>query len=188
MTTRNKEVRRLGAEADSFVLEHSSERFTRGMRLQKAWEAIAPPRALDHTDNVVFSVKAKKPCILVYVDDSHWAAELGTQKELYRILIEKETGWEIDDLKFYVTRKTMFKKLFKKQKEKERQEQQGAKIKTAIPLNEAEDRYARELVSQIQNKQLQEGLYKAIKADFEWKKGSEGLKLPQKPPERPETT
>jgi hypothetical protein len=188
MVTENKTVRSLGMELNSFILKNSNERLARGIRLQTAWETIAPPRALDHTDNVVFSTKAKKPCVLVYVEDSHWAAELETQKELYRILLERETGWEIPDLKFYVTRKTMFKKFFGRQREKERQEQQRLKKKVAIPLDVNEDGYARKLVSSIEDEELRERLYRAIKADFEWKKGREGLKLSQKPPESPEST
>jgi hypothetical protein len=174
MDSRNKDTTKLGAEIDNFIKSNSSERFSRGIRLQKAWEAIASPQALKHTDNVVFSIKAKHPCVLVYVDNSHWAAELGTQKELHRLLLEKETGWEIDDLKFFVTRKAMFKKLFQKKKE----DQQSEAKATPLPLDENEDRYARELVSPIEDERLKKRLYKAIKTDLEWKKGNEGLKLP----------
>jgi hypothetical protein len=184
MEPRNKDTTKLSAEIDNFIKNNSSERFSRGMHLQKAWESVASTQALKHTDNVVFSIKTKHPCVLVYVDNSHWAAELGTQKELYRLLLEKETGWEIDDLKFFVTRKAMFKKLFQKKKE----EQQNETNITPLPLDEYEDRYTRELVSPIKDERLKKRLYKAMKTDFEWKKGSEGLKLPQKPSGSPEST
>jgi hypothetical protein len=189
MSQNKKQTVRLGEELSDFIKNNSSERFTRESRLQRAWETVASTRILDHTDSVVFSTKAKQPCVIVYVESSIWAAELEAQKELYRILLEKETKWTIDDLKFYVTRKVMFKKLFKKRNSEKTQEySKSKKEKTAVPLTEEEDRYARELVSSVQDKKLQDGLYKAIKADFEWKKGSEGLKLPQKPPESPEST
>jgi hypothetical protein len=184
MELRNKDTTKLGAEIDSFIKNNSSERFSRGMRLQKAWEAVASSQALKYTDNVVFSTKSKHPCVLVYVENSHWAAELGTQKELYRLLLEQETGWQIDDLKFFVTRKAVFKKLFQKKKDDQQDE-----VKTSpLPLDENEDRYARELVSHVKDERLKTKLYKAIKTDFEWKKGSDGLKLPQKPPGSPEST
>jgi hypothetical protein len=175
MEIKDKKIKKLSAELNSFIINNSNERFSQGIKLQEAWEAIASPQALEHTDNVVFLQKTNRLCVLIYVEDSRWAAELGMQRELYRILLEKKTGWEINELKFYVTRKAMFKKLFKKQKEKEQQKKTG---KTAAPLTEKEDGYARELVSPIKDKKLQESLYKAIKADFEWKKGNEGLKLP----------
>jgi hypothetical protein len=109
---------------------------------------------------------------------------LENQKELYRILLERETGWDITELKFLVTKKISLKKLFIKRKEGDR-EKKAKKVST--PLTESEDRYARELVSTIEDKELKERLYKAIKADFEWKKGRNALNLSQKPPESPET-
>jgi hypothetical protein len=184
MEPRNKDTTRLSTEINNFIKNNSSERFSRSMRLQKAWEVVASPQALKYTDNVVFSTKSKYPCVLVYVENSHWAAELGTQKELYRLLLEQETGWEISDLKFFVTRKVMFKKLFQKKKGDQQEEART----TPLPLDEDEDRYARELVSQIKDERLKTRLYKAVKTDFEWKKGSEGLKLPQKPSGSPEST
>jgi hypothetical protein len=189
MSSSRKKAVRLGDELSDFMKDNSNERFTRGTRLQRAWEAVASTRILEHTDSVVFSTKSKQPCVIVYVESSIWAAELEAQKELYRILLEKETNWKIDDLKFYVTRKVMFKKLFKKRNSEKAQEYpESKKKKIAVPLTKEEDGYARELVSSVQDKKLQDGLYKAIKADFEWKKGSEGLKLPQKPSESPEST
>jgi hypothetical protein len=189
MGSYKKRAVKLGEELSGFIKDNPNARFTRETRLQRAWEAVATTRILEHTDSVIFSVKSKQPCVVVYVESSIWAAELEAQKELYRLLLEKETGWSINDLKFYVTRKVMFKKLFKKRNiEREKEHTDDVKEKTAVSLTEEEDRYARELVSSIQDKELQNGLYKAIKADFEWKKGSEGLKLPQKPPESPEST
>jgi hypothetical protein len=173
--TRSGKATLLGTQINGFIAENSSERFSRGIRLQNAWEAIATPQALQHTDNVVFSVKAKEACVLVYVQDSHWAAELGMQKELYRLLLEKEYGQEIKDMKFLVTRKASFKKLFRK---KEREAKEGDAKKCAAPLTEEEDRYARELVSRIEDERLKRKLYKAIQADFEWKKGKGTLNLP----------
>jgi hypothetical protein len=189
MSPSRKKAIKLGEELSNFIKDNSNERFARDTRLQRAWEAVASSRILEHTDSVVFSTKSKQPCVIVYVESSIWAAELEAQKELYRILLEKETNWSIDDLKFYVTRKVMFKKLFKKRNNEKTQEHlRDKEEKTTVFLTEEEDRYARELASSLQDKKLQDGLYKAIKANFEWKKGSEGLKLPQKPPESPEST
>jgi hypothetical protein len=179
---RDKKSVKLYAKAGDFVQYHSVEGFSQGIRLQNAWETIATPQILAHTDNVVFTPK-KHSSILVYVENSHWAAELENQKELYRILLIKETGWDISDIKFLVTRKVSLKKLFTKRREREKSKKER---KVAIPLTEKEDRYARELVSVVKNEELKKRLYKAIKADFEWKKGKNALNLSQKPPESPE--
>jgi hypothetical protein len=189
MNQKGKKIIRLSSELEGFVKDSSNEQFSRASQLQRAWEELASPRILEHTDSVVFSTKTKQPRVLIYVDGSHWAAELESEKELYRILLERETGWEIHELKFLVTRKAMFKKLFKKREgQKHGGQNKEKQKKTAVPLSKTEDRYARELVSSVQDEELQKRLYKAMKADFEWKKGNEGLNLPQKPPHGPETT
>jgi hypothetical protein len=180
---RNEKAVRLSAQLGEFIQGHFDEEFSRGIRLQNAWETIAGPQVLLHTDNVVFSKKNKQG-ILIYVENSHWAADLSTQKELYRILLERETGWVIPDIEFLVTRKVSLKKFFKERKEKEKK---NSKKRIAIPLNKTEDGYTRELVATVKDKRLRERLYKAIKADFEWKKGRGKLKLSQKPPEGPES-
>jgi hypothetical protein len=180
---RDKKAVRLYVKAGDFIQAHSSKEFSRGIRLQTAWESIATPQVLTHTDNVVFAPK-KDSTVLVYVENSHWAAELENQKELYRILLERETDWHIDEIKFLITKKISLKKLFIKKNNEDNTE---GKRKIALPHTEKEDRYARELVSEIQDKELKERLYKAIKADFEWKKGRNALNLSQKPPESPET-
>lgn len=183
-TNRNEKAVKLSSQLGEFVQGRSNESFSRGLRLQSAWEAVAGPDVLLHTDNVVLSKKKNKPGVLIYVESSHWAADLGTQKELYRILLERETGWSIPELEFLVTRKVSLKKLFKERRE---WEVKGKLKKTAVPLSKSEDGYARELVTAVKNSELQERLYKAIKADFEWKKGNGSLKLSQKPPEGPES-
>jgi hypothetical protein len=183
MATFNKKTTKLSWEIGDYIKAKTKPSFSQGIELHTAWEKVASPPALEHTDNVVFSLRNKNKEILVYVDSSHWAAELGTQKELLRILMEKETGWQIETITFLVTRKASLRKIFQKQKEAK-----SANNDKSIPLTKSEDRYARELVAGIQNKELQNKVYKAMKADFEWKKGTEGLKLPQKPPESPEST
>jgi len=74
------------------------------------WEKVASPHFLEHTDNVVYSSKSKDNTILVYVDSAAYANELTMDKELYRILMEKETKKEIKDIKFLVSRKSALRK------------------------------------------------------------------------------
>ena len=184
MDTRNQKISRLSKETTGFINTHSKKGLSQAVRLQNAWEKIASSQALEHTDNITFSNRLNKSTLLVYVDSSHWAAELESQKELYRILIEKETGYRVADLKFLVTRKTAFKKAFIKWRETTT----SSKGKEgSVPLTDEEEGYARKMVSVIKSEKLREQLFKAMKADFEWKKGTEGLKLPENPPEGSET-
>ena len=184
MDSRNKKITSLNREIGTFLNTHSKKGLPQATQLQKAWEKAATPNALQHTDNITFSSKAKEPTVLVYVENSHWAAELEAQKELYRILLEKETGFSIPALQFLVTRKSFFKKTFMKDNRETKAKQQNEQESR---LTEDEIGYAREMVSKIQDKELKMKLYNAIKADFQWKKGTDGLKLPENPPESPET-
>ena len=181
---RNKKTTKLSWETNQYIIKNSKDGLSQVMQLHNAWEKIAPPAAMEVTDNITFSSKSKKTEVLVFVENSHWSAELGAQKELYRILMEQETGLKISDMRFPVTREAAFKKIFQRWKDKAA----TAKARErAIPLTREEDRYAREMVSGVKDKKLQNRLYIALKADLEWKKGREGLKLPENPPESPET-
>ena len=184
MDERNKRITKLNWETNRYINSNSKDGLSRVMQLQSAWEKIASPVALENTDNIVYSNKTKKPEILVYVDNSHWAAELESQKELYRILLEKELRQKVSDVKFLVTRKAAYKKIFKKWREKNTSTKSKER---AIPLTKEEDRHAREMVSVVKDEKLRNSLYKAMKADLEWKKGTEGSKTPENPPESPET-
>ena len=72
--------------------------------LQHAWEHIASPQVREHTDGIMFSKRDKDPVILIYVNDSSWAAELSMQKEFYRIRMEEELGKTVKEVRFIVSR------------------------------------------------------------------------------------
>ncbi|MDR2672320.1 MAG: DciA family protein [Coriobacteriales bacterium] len=78
--------------------------------LQIAWAAVAPAEILKHTDNVVYSKRAKNPEILIYVDDSAYAAELTMNGEVYRLKMQEQTGRAIAAITFRVSRTTAQRK------------------------------------------------------------------------------
>lgn len=80
------------------------------LNLLSLWKQIAPPRMLEHTDNVVYSTRSKETEVLVYVDTAVYATELTMDKELYRLRMQQELGKDISDIKFLVSRKTFLKK------------------------------------------------------------------------------
>jgi len=184
MDFRNKRITKLNKEITGFINANSKKGLSQAIFLQNAWEKIAPPKTLEYTDNIAFSHKTKQPEVLVYVESSHWAAELEAQKEWYRLLLEKETGLMIPDVKFLVTKKAAYKKMFIKKDEKNTEMKTS---ETALPLSEEEENDLLERVAQIKNQELREKLYFAAKADLEWKKGIDWLKLSENPPESPET-
>lgn len=82
----------------------------KSLNLLTCWQQVAPPRLLQHTDNVVYSTKSKDTEVLVYVDSAAYAAELSMDKELYRFRMQQETEKELSDIKFLVSRKTALRK------------------------------------------------------------------------------
>jgi len=184
MEERNKKITKLNWEINRYINSNTKDGLSQALQLQSAWEKIAPPVALENTDNIAYSTKTKKTEILVFVDNSHWAAELESQKELYRILMERELKKKVSDIRFLVTRKAAYKKAFKKWRERN----PATKPKErAVPLTKEEDRHARLMVSVVKDEKLRNVLYKAMKADLEWKKGTGGIKMSENPLESPET-
>ena len=103
----------LGDELDSYVGRIDSpiaEKGYKSYKLQNAWEHVAPREVREHTDTVLFDKHEKEPIILIYVDDSSWAAELNMQKEFYRIKMEDELAQPITEVKFRVSRITALRK------------------------------------------------------------------------------
>lgn len=82
----------------------------KSLNLLSCWQNIAPPRLLEHTDNVVYSTRSKETELLVYVDSSSYAAELSLDKELYRLSMQKELQKDIADIKFLVSKKAARRK------------------------------------------------------------------------------
>lgn len=78
--------------------------------LCEIWRKIASEHFQEHTDNVVYSTRSEKTEILVFTDDSSYAAELSMDKELYRLRMQGELGKEIADIKFLVSRKAAQRK------------------------------------------------------------------------------
>jgi len=110
---RQKKTVGLNEEVQDFLTAKLGEKQRAGLDLRCAWESIATPAALEHTDNVVFG-KRKAASILIYVDSSAWAAELSMQSEFYRQMMERQLDQPVSELTFLVSRITALRKEFKK--------------------------------------------------------------------------
>jgi hypothetical protein len=82
--------------------------------LRHVWRNIASEAALAHTDNVVYdkrsATKGRDCAIIVFTDDSSWAAELSMQKEHYRMMFEREMKKPVSEVKFFTSRNTALRK------------------------------------------------------------------------------
>jgi predicted nucleic acid-binding Zn ribbon protein len=109
-TARNRGFSSLQEELNRFVATQSSFSSKGLYGLLNAWEAVAQESVLAHTDNVVYSKRSKETELLIFVDDAAWAAELTMNKEIYRILMEKQLNKSIVDIKFLVSKTTAYRK------------------------------------------------------------------------------
>ena len=107
---RSQETVSLSAEIDRFVERAIPKKARAGLELQLAWEKAASSNVLSHTDTVMFSKREKEPVVIVYVDDSAWAAELNMQKESYRLKLQDSLARPITEVRFFVSRITALRK------------------------------------------------------------------------------
>ena len=152
---------------ESFVVPRANGKMMRGIKLQRAWERLAPAPVLEHTDNVVES-KKQQGAIAIFVDAPHVAAELSMSKEYYRQMMEHETGEDITNVFFIVSKSTGIRKQFRKEEEKKPWYQDSC---DSIPLDDGELAYAKMSVGCIEDEKLRETLFNAFVSDMEWKKG-----------------
>ncbi|MDR2196972.1 MAG: DciA family protein [Coriobacteriales bacterium] len=175
---------RLNDELALYITQADAEGIQKSLTLKAAWEEACGRQALEHTDNVTYSKRGQGTVILVYMDDSHWAAELSMSKELLRLKLTRALGQPIDDIIFEVNRRAALKRVFTKSAREPKEEAWRVPPEA---LTSDEERHAREILAGITHEKLRKSLYRAMKADLEWKKGIQYSKSSQKAPESPET-
>ena len=146
-------------------------------RLRQAWEAVADPVAKRYTGSVIYDHN-NPDIVIVYTANSLVKAELMADKEVYRIQLNRilrpqEGEKPIQEVKFYVSRRTSLEKA----EERSLAEEPSAVVKP-LSLSAEEEGYAREKVSRVQSEELKQSLFKAMKSNMEWKKGKEASKTP----------
>lgn len=139
-------------------------------RFKRALETVyrdAAPLFLAHTNNVYIMNKDGVRTLIVYVDESIFAAELNAQRELIKLHLLELFGEDIEQFEIHVSRGK-----YKKNHPYLTEESQKADTTTpAVPLNDDEKAFVSDTVSTIEDQKLRESLQKAMTADLEWKKG-----------------
>ena len=76
-------------------------------RYREAIESVYKDKAplfLDHTNNVYIMKKEGVPTLIVYVDDSIFAAELNAQRELIKLKLLELSGEHVERFEIFVSR------------------------------------------------------------------------------------
>lgn len=143
-------------------------------RYKEALESVYGPMAehfLAHTNNVYIMMKDGVRTLIVYVDESIWAAELNAQRELIRLRLLELFGEQIERFDIHISRGN-YKDNHPYASETPTESQQQA---PSIPLDPNERSYVSDTVSTIQDERLRESFRSAMTADMEWKKGEKEL-------------
>ncbi len=143
-------------------------------RYQRALETVygeSTPLFLEHTNNVYIMDKEGVRTLIVYVDDSIFAAELNAQRELIKLKLLELFGEDVEEFQIYISRGSYKANHPYLASEDEAREQAEAVAAPSIPLDSSERRFVSETVSRVEDDALRGYIEKAMTASLEWKKG-----------------
>lgn len=139
----------------------------RSQQVRKMWAHVVEDFFLDHTNSVYIFEEEGMKILVVYVDESIFAAELNGRRELIKLKFLQEFNEKIDEFKIHISRGSYKKNYPYKQKEIPSYEEP---VKP-IALSQEELVSIQQQISTIENEAIKKSLYKAMVTDLQWKKG-----------------
>ena len=133
-------------------------------RYRKALESVYHDSAalfLEHTNNVYIMRKEDVPTLIVYVDESIFAAELNAQRELIKLKLLELFGEQVEQFEIYVSRGNY--------RSNHPYADMGEKPQEALPLPELKGegkQQVRELSAKVEDPGVRKALEKAVTADL----------------------
>lgn len=126
---------------------------------------------LDHTNAVYLMKKDDIRTLIVYVDESIFAADLNAQRELFKLKFLERFKEQIEVFEIHISRGS-----YKNQHPYRLKDDEGGFYpeydkKPPIPLTSTELDAVRERADLVENAAVRNALFKAMVADKEWKKG-----------------
>lgn len=142
-------------------------------RFREALEIVYRDTAqlfLDHTNNVYIMKKDGKKTLIVYVDDSIFAAELNAQRELIKLKLLELFGEQIEEFAIYVSRSSYKKNHPYRDEDSENREQAS----TLKELSPDEKEQVCQTASKVEDDAVRNSLEKAMTADLARKRTENG--------------
>ena len=174
-------MRRIGEDISSYVasLGKDSDEARLNMRIQQvrarykaAIESVYPQKTaklhLAHTNSVIVTTVKGVRTLIVYVDESIFAAELNAQRELIKLTLLEQFGEDVEEFQIKISRWKKFRKMHPYLDE---DSSLSDRKSPSIPLDEDELSFVSETVSVIEDEKVRKSLEKAMTVDLEWKKG-----------------
>lgn len=125
---------------------------------------------LAHTNNVYIMKKDEVPTLIVYVDESIFAAELNAQRELIKLKLLELFGEQIEQFDIHVSRGN-----YKNYHPYLDENAESEAVAVELPeLDEADRQSVEEIGETLEDKRLREAFEKAMSADLARKKVENG--------------
>lgn len=143
-------------------------------RFRKAIETVYLDSAelfLDHTNNVYIMKKNGVNTLIVYVDESIFAAELNAQRELIKLKLLELFGEQIEEFEISVS-KPKYKNNHPYREEKKDLEKEPSPL---VPLTDSEKDNVEQVAALVEDEKLRKSFEKAMTADMSRKKSENGV-------------
>ena len=141
-------------------------------RYRQAIESVYPEATaalhLAHTNKVIITNIDGVRTLIVYVDDSLFAAELNAQRELIRLRLLELFGEDVEEFQIKTSR---WKKYREMHPYADKDSQESDKNSLSIPLDADEKSFVSRTAGVMEDEKIRKTLEKAMTADLEWKKG-----------------
>ena len=148
-------------------------------RYRQALESVyreTAPLFLAHTNNVYIMRKDDVPTLIVYVDESIFAAELNAQRELIKLKLLELFGEQVEQFEIYVSRGDY--------KGYHPYSEEGGPASLPIPLpdiSETDQMRVKETGAIVEDQGVRESLEKAMTADLARKSVENGTQTKKHP-------
>ena len=171
-------MRKLGSDIAKLVTELSSDEVSARKtmrtlqvrdRYKQALYAVYKDKAplfLNHTNNVYIIRKEEEKLLIVYVDESIYAAELNAQRELIKLKLLELFDEEVDEFSIKISRGSYRNNHPYATENLDTITENAA----SVALDEEEEKYVSNIVSKVEDQRVQKSLERAMTADLEWKK------------------
>lgn len=141
----------------------------RAAQVKRMWRESVDAIFLEHTNSVYVIREDERKILMVYVDDSIFAAELNARREMIKLRIETKFGERIDEFRILISR-GRYKKNYPFRDELSETVRPVKVVRHPLSPEKLED--IDHACSQVPDERLREALKKAMISDFECKSGS----------------
>lgn len=139
----------------------------RAIKVREMWSEIVEDFFLDHTNSVFIINEDNQKVLIVYVDESIFAAELNGRRELIKLKFLEKFNEKIDEFRICISRGA-YKNNYPFKEEIDPAYKEEAQ---PISLTQEEMNELYQQTENIKSAEVRNSLLKAMISDLEWKKG-----------------